>query len=253
MGSYIFGTHQSTDVDAQLAPSDVEHSEIRCQHLTIIDDNGNTLLTLGSDIIGTGGNLSVFGGGNVSIYAKNEIYPRASLDIFEGRGRIFTSDEYGRMLTSLTADEHGGKASIYGKHGSFPADLKPLVSLEANRQGGALIIRDTNGAYRAMLGVNIENGGFLGVNHGDILKKQIFTAGLQTGPQGASMALQAFDYTGAVLGINDRGGFMTIENKDDQDVIAATVSNNGSGVIVTRDKLGSQTGSLPKGMVNELR
>ena len=28
LDSYIFGTHQSANVDAQLAPSDVEHSEI---------------------------------------------------------------------------------------------------------------------------------------------------------------------------------------------------------------------------------
>ena len=158
-GGYLFGTLHSNNVDAQLAPTDVEYNEIRCRNLKIVDADG-----------------------------------KPSIELVPGELRIV--DENGQRRVSLVFHDGMGIVSL---HGENQQNAVGLVS-QSNGDGAVVVFKDGKRAVG--------------------------------------------------LGTNNTGGIMTIGNKGGQVVVQTAVSDIGSGTIVTKDKLGYQTVSLPKGGVS---
>lgn len=158
-GGYLFGTLHSDNVDAQLAPADVEYNEIRCRNLKIVNADG-----------------------------------KSSIELEPGELRIV--DENGQRRVSLLFLDGVGIVGLQGE----------------NRQTAISLISRSNGDGT----VTVFKDG----------KPAVY------------------------LGTNNTGGIMKILNKSEQAVVETAVANIGAGAIVTKDKLGYQTGSLPEGMVS---
>lgn len=214
-GGYLFGALHSDNVDAQLAPADVKYNEIRCRSLAVVDADGNTLLTLGSNL----------GGGDVSIYEENGEL-RARLGIQQNR----YSD--GEPISD-------GLISIHGE------SEKILASLESTGLGGAVQLMDENGRDRVLLGVDFQSGGYVSVKHGRLEENN--SATLSAGPRGGIVDIWRNDKKMVNLDVDDYGSRIAIFNKNGENVLQTSVNNAGDGVIFTWDQFGDVTGGFPEG------
>ena len=224
-GGYLFGTLHSDNVDAQLALTDVEYNEIRCRNLTIVDADGKTLLTLGSNL----------DGGEVSIYEGNgKLRARLGVDYI---GNVSYTD--GRL-------EHirRGIVSIYGEN------EKVVASLGARSYSGNLSVNSESGKSGVHLGTDVEDGAFISAHSNfdlDNLESSIH-AELRASPsRGGSVAVTGNAKQKVVLSVNDYGGLMAIFNESGENVLQTSVNNAGDGTILTWDQFGDNTGGFPEG------
>ena len=97
-GGYLFGTLHSDNVDAQLAPANIEYDEIRCRNLTIVDADGNRSIRLGENE-GRGGLIFLDKNGRPAITLL--------LSNSDQRG-IMLKDRNGVVRVSLTVDPNSG-------------------------------------------------------------------------------------------------------------------------------------------------
>lgn len=111
LGGYFFGTLHSDNIDAQLAPANVEYNAISCRSLKIGDADGNPIILLGST------------------------------DKADG---LFLSDKNGQLRISLTLDPNtGGTGHIMvsdknGKH-------RVTLGTHPDTGTGVITILDENG------------------------------------------------------------------------------------------------------------
>ena len=116
-GSYLFGTLHNDNVDAQLAPTNVEYDEIRCRSLKVVDVDGNILINLGGDLLGNSmvqvyskNGAAVLGvdenGGFMAIFNKTRENVLQTCVNDKGEGFIFTTDKVGYKTGGLPDGVH---------------------------------------------------------------------------------------------------------------------------------------------------
>ena len=230
LGGYFLGTFHNNDVDAQLNLTDVEYDEIRCSSLRIVDDDGNTLLALGSNIIGDGGSVSVFGGGDVSIYKGMESWTLLARLGFDRQAWLNTNGRISRGRVSIHDDE----------------TQQMVAALGAGEFGGDLSVRDKSGELLVLLGVDSAGGGYVSAGYGTSIRDPDWGSVSLTGaPRGGSVEIMGRDGTKVALDNDRYGGRLTIFSRDNNNVLQSCVNSARSGSVFTWDQFGNATGGFP--------
>lgn len=243
LGGYFFGTSRNNNVEEQLDPANREYGEIHCSRLTIVNDEGKALVTLGSSVVGEGGNISVFGDGEVSVYSGSDI-------LVQLRTR-----ETGRAVYGLNGDnrrlhiKRAGAVSIYNNDGK-----KAIAGLTAGQTGGDIFVADEDGNERVTLGVNFQGGGYVSASYGDFLdsSNELLTGGdgdfgsvsLTARRRGGYVDISSIEGIKAVLDNDQYGGRLTIFNRDYKNVVQACANSAGNGTVIAWDPFGDVIGGL---------
>ena len=159
VGGYFFGTLHSDQVDAQIAPANVEYNEISCRSLTVADENGKPRIVLGArtdaaviGILDRNGkdriNLMIDDTNNIekiSIVGENGKDRINLITLADGNSVISISDKNGnpRVALSIIHDEEGGISAL-DENGT------PRVVLRTIDGEGVIVISDENGNPRIL-------------------------------------------------------------------------------------------------------
>lgn len=197
--------------------------EIVCRKLKIVNDQGNTVVSL----------EPVVNGGSLEIYndAGKDVVRAGTL--FDGHGNLKIYDKEGIPVSGMFADNTGGSISILK---IINERVKEVATLNGNEivcrklrvvnpkgktiailgesltgSGGYLYINNINDKLIAGIGVSHRNSGVLSIRN----KNGVPIAGLSA----------------SVL----EGGLLTLRNKNQEPIVYLSEDENGNGVIKTYD------------------
>ena len=217
---YSLGTNQSDHVNAQTESSVVE--EIVCRQLKIVDEQGKTVAFLGKkgndfdfrhvlNIYNTKGK-AVFSAGTTIFKEDGTKGVSAVKDLSDDFGTVYVRGRDGETSIALMTNVFGGNVSVSGP------DDKTKARLSTSAIGGRISVSGPDGKTEVRLFTR-EDDGYVSVRKKGGGSSQLFT--------------------------NEYGGGMAIFNKADENVGQFSVGDKGGGVIITKDKHGYRTGSVP--------
>ncbi len=225
--------------------SDIAPAILNCTALNIVDDNGQTVLSIGHD--DKGGVISL-------LDAKGATRIRAAIGDRD-QGEIASSGTGDTKRVILSADKDGGLVRVCGNDGQFRA----LVACQTGEPNAGLInIRDSKGNQRVNLGSDI-NGGVLTLGS----ESETILSRLGTDKRGGNFYLYGPDHrahvvmaTGdgniglintrdamglnrVILGYDNDGGQVIVNGTDAKPRAGLVVGDDGSGAISLFDKTGN--------------
>ena len=225
--------------------------EIVCRKLKLVDSEGKVLALLGPSPVVDEKNLGI---ALFTVYnaAGNPVFHIGTNDT--NSGYLSISNAEGKsVVTARNSPTNGGALYIYNAEGyravtaadiynsgflcTFNAKGNRVVTLSEGVNGGALYIYNAEGksVVTAMDGIN---GGALYIYNAE--GKSVITA---TNYKNDGGHLSIGGGAEQILFSKDS---MAIFNKGGENVLQASISKQGGGIIVTRDKLGYHTGQLPR-------
>ena len=203
--------------------------EIVCRNLKIVNDQGNTVVSL--EPVLNGGSLSIYNDAGKNVVSASPL----SLD---GNGNLLVCDKDGIPVSGMFADNTGGSISILKIQNERVKEVATLSGDEIVCQklrvvnpdgktiailgesltgsGGYLYINNTNDKLVAGIGVSHRNGGVLSIRN-------------KNGKPIAALSASVVD-----------GALLTLRNKNGEPFAYMSEDENGNGVIKTYDKLGNQ-------------
>ena len=140
-------------------------------------------------------------------------------------------DALGQIRAGLGSDEKGGFVTVIGK--DKRGLHKPVVAITENEGGGSIFIMGKDG--KSAVGLSIQEhfpgrfGGFIMVKNDE--SQSNITADIMKG----AVAIHAAE----------NGGGLVIYNNAGKSVGVFGANDTGRGVLLTGDKDGNETGSLP--------
>ena len=140
-------------------------------------------------------------------------------------------DALGRIRAGLGFDEKGGFVTVIGK--DKRGIHKPVVAITENEGGGSIFIIGKDG--KSAVGLSIQEhiqgrfGGFIMVKNDESQYNSI------TNITKGAVSIHAAENGGGVAVFNNAGN----------NVVMLGVSNTGGGALLTGDKYGNETGSVP--------
>ena len=197
--------------------------EIVCRKLKIVNDQGNTVVSL----------EPVVNGGSLSIYndAGKDVVSAGTL--FDGHGNLKIYDKEGIPVSGMFADNTGGSISILKILNERVEEVATLSGDEIvcrklrvvnpegktiailgeslTGSGGALYINNIDDKLVAGIGVSHRNSGFLSIRN-------------KNGKQIAALSASVVD-----------GALLTLRNKNGEPFAYLSEDENGNGVIKTYD------------------
>lgn len=158
LGGYFFGTFHNDQVDAQVAPANVEYNEVSCRSLNVVDEDGKPRIVLGART--NAAIISILDGnrkprinflmvdtdnsGEISITDENGKSRINLKTLADGNAIIAVSDENGKPRVALSTPDEEGLIGIVDENG------KPRVDLRTLDGKGVISITDENGIPRLL-------------------------------------------------------------------------------------------------------
>ena len=136
-------------------------------------------------------------------------------------------DAFGQVRAGLGSDEKGGFVSVFGK--DKRGIRMPVVAITENEHGGSIFILGKDRKSAAGLSIQEHLPGRFG---GIIMVKND-----ESQPNITSGALS--------IHAAENGGGIAIFNNAGKNVVMLGVSNTDGGALLTGDKYGNETGSVP--------
>ena len=190
--------------------------EIECTKLTIVNEEGQTLVGLGA----------IDQGGVIRLFAKGG-RPVASIDVNKHGGGMVSVYGEGNYGAALLADETGGIVSVVGKDG------KAGLTLDVYEHGGKVTVIGNSGQPLAMFGADEHGGEILMYGKGEevLSDGKVDHGGLSVIRGNAGQPL-------TMLGVDEHGGWVSVVGQDLQGGAMLRVDENKTGVLNRWDKNG---------------
>lgn len=209
---YMFSTVNDSLNAQQTEPSVID--EIVVQKLRVVDVQGNTIAVLGKKDTPTGETniLSIYNAAGDPVIAFNQNSAGGAIELHGTDGGHVSLD---------VGDGRGGSLFFRGKEGGLAA-----LGIEKKNGAGHIILQ---GKFAIVDGRRAEGSTVLGIEDAG---GYVYVANSKNG--GSTQ-----------LSTNQMGGVMAISNNGGRNVLQASVTDTGSGTIITMDKLGYKTGNVP--------
>ena len=206
--------------------------EIVCQKLRVVNPDGKTIAILGESLTGSGGYLHINNIDNKLVAGIGVNHSNSGfLSIYNKNGNsILSEDENGNGALSIFNKVSGSRMGLdFDKNG----DGRMFITNNSGKVVSALAVRDGNGglailnkAGKPVMGWAINKNGdgrmFIGNKSG----KPVVSLGAFDGDGGLAILNKAGKGV-AVLGVEDDGGILSIANKNEIEV-ATLKANFGS-------------------------
>lgn len=197
--------------------------EITCRKLKIVNDRGNTVVSLEPGI--NGGSLDIYNDAGRSIVDMGAL--------FDGNGRLLISAKDGTPTSRMFADNAGGSISIL-------KIIDERVKEVATLNGNGIVCRklrvvNSDGKTVAILGESLTgSGGYLYINNID--DKLVAGIGVSHRNSGVLSIRNKNGKPIAALSASVvDGALLTLRNKNGEPFAYMSEDENGNGVIKTYD------------------
>ncbi len=197
--------------------------EITCRKLKIVNNQGNTVVSL--EPVGNGGSLEIYNDAGKSIVDVGAL--------FDGNGRLLISDKDGTPASGMFADNTGGSISTLKIIDERVKEVATLIGDEIVCR--KLRVVNPNGKDIAILDESLtRSGGYLYINN----TEDKLVAGIGTSHRDSGMLtirnINGVPIIGLSASIVD-GGLLTLRNKNQKPIVYLSEDENGNGVVKTYD------------------